>query len=152
MMAGYFRDPEATAAVFAEGWYNTRDLVRADPDGWLYYVGRTTDSVRRRGEHVSAYEIERVVVEHPALLEVAVVGVASELAEQDVALYYVRRPGHVVEPVELDAWCRKHLSDFMVPRYYREVGAFPKTATERIQKAALTDVGVLVAYDAEGRG
>jgi len=152
MMAGYFRDPEATAAVFAEGWYNTRDLVRADPDGWLYYVGRTTDSVRRRGEHVSAYEIERVVVEHPALLEVAVVGVASELAEQDVALYYVRRPGHVVEPVELDAWCRKHLSDFMVPRYYREVGAFPKTATERIQKAALTDVGVLVVYDAEGRG
>jgi crotonobetaine/carnitine-CoA ligase len=152
MMEGYFRDPPATAAVLADGWYNTRDLVRADRDGWLYYVGRTTDSVRRRGEHISAYEIERVVVEHPALLEVAVVGVASELAEQDVALYYVRRPGQAVEPVELAGWCRDHLSDFMVPRYYREVGAFPKTPTERIQKGSLADVRLLAAYDAEGRG
>jgi crotonobetaine/carnitine-CoA ligase len=152
MMEGYFRDPQATAAAFEDGWYNTRDLVRADANGWLSYVGRTTDSVRRRGEHISAYEIERVVVEHPALLEVAVVGVASELAEQDVALYYTRRPGQAVEPAELAGWCRQALSDFMVPRYYREVAGFPKTATERIQKAALADLGVLAAYDTEGRG
>jgi carnitine-CoA ligase len=149
MMEGYYRDPEATAAVFADGWYNSRDLVRADADGWLYYAGRVTDSVRRRGEHISAYEVERVVAEHPDLLEVAVVGVASELAEQDVALYYVRRPDHAVAPSALADWCRARLSDFMVPRYYREVATFPKTATERIQKGALVDLALLSAFDAE---
>src|SRR6185295_16444307 len=97
------------------------------------------------------YEIERVVVEHPALLEVAVLGVASELAEQDIALYYVRRPGHFVEGNELARWCRQHLSDFMVPRHYREVAALPKTATERVQKASLASVPILVAHDSEDR-
>jgi crotonobetaine/carnitine-CoA ligase len=149
MMEGYFRDPEATRAVMEDGWYNSRDLVRADPDGWLYYVGRVTDSIRRRGEHVSAYEIEQVVVDHPDLLEVAVVGVASDLTEQDVALYYVRRPGLPVDPRALAEWCRARLSDFMVPRHYREVAALPKTETARVQKAVLTGLPVLTAFDAE---
>lgn len=149
MMEGYYRDPETTASVFADGWYNTRDLLRADDDGWLYYVGRITESIRRRGEHVSAFEIERVVEQHPDILEAAAVAEASDLAEEDVALYYVRRSSGSFEPRELVRWCRENLSDFMVPRHYREVAALPKTATEKVQKAQLRAVPVVVAYDAE---
>jgi carnitine-CoA ligase len=149
MMEGYYRDPEATASVLVDGWYNTRDLVRADGDGWLYYVGRITDSIRRRGEHVSAYEIERVVGEHPDLADVAVVGVASDLGEQDVALYYVRRAGSTIGPRDVARWCRSHLADFMVPRHYREVATLPKTSTARVQKALLSNTPVVLYHDAE---
>lgn len=149
MMEGYYRDPETTASVIVNGWYNTRDILRADADGWLYYVGRVTDSIRRRGEHISAFEIERIIGEHPDLLEVAAVGEPSELAEEDVALYYVPRPGSTVDPRELLKWCRNHLSDFMVPRHYRELAALPRTPTERVQKSLLRGPEVLTVYDAE---
>lgn len=149
MMEGYYKDPATTTSVLSDGWYNTRDLVRADDDGWLYFAGRVTDSIRRRGENISAHEIERVVGQHPDTLEVAAVGEASELAEQDVALYYVRRAHSTIEPTKLADWCRAHLTDFMVPRYYREVTALPKNASERVQKAQLRTTPVIIAFDAE---
>ncbi|MFK4529300.1 crotonobetaine/carnitine-CoA ligase [Bradyrhizobium japonicum] len=149
MMEGYYRDPQTTASVLSDGWYNSRDLLRCDDDGWLYFAGRLTDSIRRRGENISAHEIERVVGQHPDILEVAVVGEASDLAEQEVALYYVRRSNSMLDARNLAIWCRAHLSDFMVPRYYREVTALPKTANERVQKAQLRATPVVIGFDAE---
>lgn len=150
MMSGYHGEANATAGAWADGWYRTRDLVTADAQGNFFFVGRLADCLRRRGENVSAYEVEQAVLNHPDLIEVAVVGVDAELGEQDIALYYVERcPGRVASPM-LEAWCRERLGDFMVPRYYCAVTEFPKTETQRVQKGILHDqVRLRGAYDAE---
>lgn len=150
MMMGYHSDANATAGTWTEGWYRTRDLVSADADGNLFFAGRMADSLRRRGENVSAYEVEQAVLKHPEIVEAAVVGVDSDLGEQDVALYYVeRQPGRLAHAA-LEAWCREQMGDFMVPRYYCSVPEFPKTETQRVQKGILHDqVKLRGAYDAE---
>lgn len=150
MMNGYHGDASATAGAWSDGWYGTRDLVRTDAEGNFFFIGRMADCLRRRGENVSAYEVEQVVLKHPDLVEAAVVGVAAELGEQDIALYYVERePGQLASQA-LEAWCRERLGDFMVPRYFCAVAEFPKTETQRIQKGILHDqVRLRGAYDAE---
>jgi crotonobetaine/carnitine-CoA ligase len=152
MMSGYHADAGATAGAWVDGWYSTRDLVTADAQGNFFFVGRLADVLRRRGENVSAYEVEQAVLKHPDLIEAAVVGVDSELGEQDIALYYVERePGRVTSQA-LEAWCRQQLGDFMVPRYFCAVPEFPKTETQRVQKGILHDQERLRgAYDAERR-
>lgn len=150
MMSGYHADASATAGAWVDGWYATRDLVRVDAAGNFFFVGRLADSLRRRGENVSAYEVEQAVLKHPAVVEAAVVGVDSELGEQDIALYYVERVPKRISSQSLAAWCREQLSDFMVPRYYCSVDEFPKTETQRVQKGILHDqVRLDGAYDAE---
>lgn len=150
MMRGYHGDAAATAGAWVDGWYSTRDLVTEDARGNFFFVGRLADCLRRRGENVSAYEVEQAVLEHPDLVEAAVVGVDAELGEQDIALYYVeRKPGRIA-PQALEAWCREHLGDFMVPRYFCAVTEVPKTETQRVQKGMLHDqVRLRGAYDAE---
>jgi len=150
MMSGYHGDASATSGAWTEGWYGTRDLVRTDAQGNFFFVGRLADCLRRRGENVSAYEVEQVVLKHPGLVEAAVIGVDAELGEQDIALYYIaREPGGLASQA-LEAWCRERLGDFMVPRYFCAVAEFPKTETQRIQKGILHDqVRLRGAYDAE---
>lgn len=150
MMSGYHGNATATSGAWVDGWYSTRDLVTADAAGNFFFVGRLADCLRRRGENVSAYEVEQAVLKHPQLVEAAVVGVDSELGEQDIALYYVERePGRLTAQT-LEAWCREQLGDFMVPRYFCAVSEFPKTETQRIQKGILHDqVKLRGAYDAE---
>ena len=150
MMSGYRGDASVTAGAWNDGWYGTRDLVRTDAEGNYFFVGRLADCLRRRGENVSAYEVEQAVLKHPDLVEAAVVGVDAELGEQDIALYYVERePGRLAART-LEAWCRERLGDFMVPRYFCAVAGFPKTETQRIQKGILHDqVRLRGAYDAE---
>jgi crotonobetaine/carnitine-CoA ligase len=150
MMRGYHGDPASTAGAWLDGWYSTRDLITEDAEGNFYFVGRLADCLRRRGENVSAYEVEQAVLKHPDLVEAAVVGVDAELGEQDIALYYVERsPGRIASQA-LEAWCREQLSDFVVPRYFCAVANFPKTETQRVQKGILHDqVRLRGAYDAE---
>ena len=150
MMAGYRGNPAANAEAYADGWYRTRDLMTVDAEGNYYFGGRLADCVRRRGENVSCFEVEQAVLRNPRVLEAAVVGVDSELGEQDLALYYVPRPAATLEPPELHAWCRAQLADFMVPRYVVPVSEFPKTQTQRVQKGILHDtVRLRGGYDAE---
>ena len=150
MMSGYHGNPQATAAAWVDGWYRTRDLVNADEEGNLFFAGRLADCLRRRGENVSAYEVEQAVLKHPDVVEAAVVGVDSDLGEQDIALYYIERHPGSLRPPTLEAWCHQQLSDFMVPRYFCAVAAFPKTETQRIQKGILHDqIRLRGAYDAE---
>jgi crotonobetaine/carnitine-CoA ligase len=150
MMRGYHGDAAATSAAWTDGWYRTRDLVTADADGNLFFTGRLADCLRRRGENVSAYEVEQAVLKHPDVVEAAVVGVDAELGEQDIALYYVEREHGALQSQVLAAWCREQLGDFMVPRYFCAVPEFPKTETQRIQKGILHDqIRLRGAYDAE---
>ena len=150
MMSGYHGDAAATAAAWTDGWYRTRDIVSADEGGNLFFTGRLADCLRRRGENVSAYEVEQAVLKHPDLVEAAVVGVDAELGEQDIALYYVEREPGRLQSQALADWCRKQLGDFMVPRYFCAVSEFPKTETQRIQKGILHDqMRLRGAYDAE---
>jgi crotonobetaine/carnitine-CoA ligase len=150
MMSGYHGNAEATRESWQDGWYRTRDLATRGADGSYRFSGRLADCVRRRGENVSAFEVEQAVLRHPQVVEAAVVGVDSELGEQDLALYYVERAAGAAGAPGLERWCRDHLSDFMVPRYYVPVREFPKTETQRVQKGLLhSEVRLAGGYDAD---
>jgi carnitine-CoA ligase len=138
IMKGYLANPEATAAAVKDGWLYTGDLGRCDADGDFYYVGRRKDSIRRRGENVSAWEVERVLNSHPDIQESAVVGVDAEVGEQDIKAFVLCRPGIAVDPMALIKWCEPRMPYFQIPRFITFIEAFEKTPTERIRKEVLS--------------
>ena len=106
--AGYWRMPEATAAAWRNGWFHTGDGFRMDEDGWFYFVDRMKDALRRRGENISSFEVEAQVAQHPDVQEVAVIGVPSELSEDEVKAVVVRVAGSDLTAEELVT--------FLIPR------------------------------------
>ncbi|MFB7161061.1 AMP-binding protein [Streptomyces sp. NPDC056242] len=144
MMQGYWGKPEATLEAWRNLWFHTGDLVREHPDG-LEYIGRRKDSIRRRGENVSAWEVEEAVAAHPQVLEVAAIGVPSEVGEEDVAVLVVPLPGQDLAPEELVEFVAKDLPRFAVPRYVEFVDRLPKTPSERIEKAKVRERGITAA-------
>ena len=151
MMKGYFNDPERTAlAIDEDGWLHTGDSAWRDGDGYFYFVDRKKDIVRRRGENVSSLEVENLVNEHESVLESAVVGVPSELTDEDILLYVVPRQGRTIDPRELLAWCEQRMARFKVPRYVEFVDSLPKTPTSKIEKHRLRElVPSPLRYDGE---
>jgi crotonobetaine/carnitine-CoA ligase len=141
VMNGYHAMPEATAAVFRDGWLRTGDLGRLDEDGYLYFAGRSSDSIRRRGENISAFEVEELAEGHPDVVEAAAVGVPSELTEEDVKIFVVRRPGSTLTAAELHAHLRRVSPRFMVPRYIEFADSLPRTPTEKVEKFKLHERG-----------
>jgi crotonobetaine/carnitine-CoA ligase len=139
---GYFGMPEKTAEAWRNLWFHTGDALRKDADGWYYFVDRYKDALRRRGENISSYEVEQGLLSHPAVLEVAVIGVAaeSEAGEDEVMAYVVASAP--VEAADLWAWCDGRVPGFAIPRYIRIVDALPKTPSEKVQKAQLRDLGI----------
>lgn len=137
MARGYFRDSERTAESFREGWLHTGDLLRRDADGFYFFIDRKKDLVRRRGENISSAEVERVLADHPAVQHAAVVGVPSELSDEEVLAFIVPRSGATVDPAELLAWCGQSLAPFKVPRYVRVVPDLPRTGTHKVRKELL---------------
>jgi crotonobetaine/carnitine-CoA ligase len=154
LMRGYFDDAEQTAEVLRAGWLHTGDYARRDADGFFYYVDRKKDLVRRRGENVSSLEVETVLALHPAVEEAAVIGVPSELTDEDVLALVQLAPGRDVDPAELAAWCAERLADFKVPRYIQLVDDLPRTSTGKVQKAQLRAAGAepSVWWDREAAG
>jgi len=149
-MMGYWNRPEATVDAWRGLWFHTGDLVRRRADGNFVYVGRNKDSIRRRGENVSAWEVEQAATEHPLVLEAAAIGVASDLGEEDVALLVVPHARGVPDPVDLRAHIAGLVPRFAVPRYIEIVPSLPKTPSERIAKGVLRTRGLSgAAYDAE---
>ena len=136
-MAGYFRDTAKTAEVLRNGCVHTGDLGYVDEDGFFFYAGRKKDSLRRRGENVSAWEVERVVNAHPAVEESAVVGVISDMGEQEIRVFVQTAPGLTLEPLDLIKWCERDLAYYQIPRYVDFVPTFPRGPTQRIRKADL---------------
>jgi len=137
MMKGYYKMPDATAREFVHGWFKTGDRGRLDADGYLYFVDRKKEAIRRRGENISAYEVELILSRHPAILEVAAIPVASEMSEDDVMVYVVRKPGHALTHAEVVRFANEHMSYFMVPRFVEFTDALPKTASEKLEKYKL---------------
>jgi carnitine-CoA ligase len=150
-MVGYFRDPQRTSEVLRDGCVFTGDLGYMDEDGFFYYSGRKKDSLRRRGENVSAWEVERVVNAHPAVEESAVVGVTSEMGEQEIRVFVQLAPRHSLEPLELIKWCERDLAYYQIPRFIDFVAEFPRGPTQRIRKSDLP-VALGAAWDLEKSG
>ena len=139
MLTGYYRMPDLNREVFRGGWFHTGDLGRLDDDGNLYFEGRRKDAIRRRGENISAYEIEQVIEAHPAVLEAAAYGVPSEYTEEDVAVSVALRPGHALSEDELVDYCRGRMARYMVPQFVRFLDVLPKTPTEKVEKTSLRE-------------
>lgn len=147
-MSGYHGMPEATAdTITRDGWVKTGDVGELDREGFLAFHGRLTDSIRRRGENISAYEVETVALGHPAVVEAAALGVPSDLTEEDLKLCVVLRPGHSVAPADLHRYLKDHAPAFMVPRYIEVHRELPKTPTEKVEKFKL--VRQVDIWDAE---
>lgn len=142
MSDGYYGMPAATLESRRDLWFHTGDMARRDADGYFYFVGRRTDSIRRRGENISAFEVEEVVKLHPGVLDAAAFGVPSDLTEEDVMVAVVPRAGHAVAPPELIEFCVSRMGSHMVPRYVDLVESLPRTPTEKVEKARLREHGV----------
>jgi carnitine-CoA ligase len=138
VMKGYWRMREETAAVLRpDGWLQTGDLVTANPDGTYTMVGRKKEVIRRRGENVAPAEIEEALASHPDVVEAAVVGVPSELSEEDIKAFVVLREGAEPDLDELREWAAQRLTPFKVPSRYEVLEELPHTATGRVAKHRL---------------
>src|SRR5215470_17579153 len=147
---GYWGMPDETAAVrTADGWLHTGDLATVNADGTYTFVGRRKDVLRRRGENLSPLEVEEVVDSHPAVLESAVVGVASELTEEEIKAFVVQVPGAKLDLAELREYAAGRLSAFKVPRFWQLIEELPRTPTARIAKHRLPPGHQDGEYDSE---
>jgi crotonobetaine/carnitine-CoA ligase len=138
LCAGYFRNREATAAALRDGALHTGDRGRFDAAGNLVFLGRMTDSVRCRGENVSAWEVEHVAAAHPAVEDCAMIGVAADVGEQDIKLFVTVRAGAALDLAEFSAWLAARLAPYQNPRYIRVVDGFERTPSQRIVKHRLS--------------
>ena len=139
---GYYKNPEATAAAWRNGWFHTGDAFRRDQEGNFYFVDRMKDAIRRRGENISSTEVEAVVMEHDAIQECAAIAVPSEWGEDEIMVVLALKAGWELPPEELLDYLRSRMANFMVPRYLRYLADLPKTPTTKIQKAELRRQGI----------
>ena len=153
MFEGYWGRPDATVETSRNWWYHTGDIGRIDDDGYLFFVDRKADYLRRRGENISSFEVERIVVQHPALADVAVHAVPSELTEDDLKITAtVREDGSVTEE-ELFRWCIEELPYFALPCYIELRAELPRSPVGRVLKRDLRDEAKTDAWwDAEASG
>ena len=151
MFKEYLDDPVQTAAAFRDGWFLTGDLVRRDADGYCYFVARKKDIIRRRGENIAGAELDRVIGEHPRVLEAAAVGVPSALGEEEILVVVVPKPGESLAPPDVLEWCRERLAPMKVPRFVLLADSLPHTPSHRVAKHILKSDQSLAAraFDAE---
>jgi crotonobetaine/carnitine-CoA ligase len=141
MMAGYWNNDSATLKSIRNLWFHTGDHGHSDAEGFFYFRVRETDSIRRRGENVSAWEVERVLALHEEVLESAVYGVPSPIGGQEVMAAIVLKPGSTLAPEALLDFCTERMAHFAVPRYLRFVDSLPKSHAQRILKQELKAEG-----------
>lgn len=134
----YYRDPEATARTWEDGWLHTGDVGRLDADGFLYIAGRIKDVIIRGGNNIHAGDVEAVLYEHPGVLEAAAVGIAHPTLGEDVGAAVVPKPGAALDPAELTEFCRERLADYKVPRRVLLVDELPRNATGKVVKRELS--------------
>jgi crotonobetaine/carnitine-CoA ligase len=137
MFSGYYRDPAATAACLRDGWLDTGDNGSMDEDGYLHFFDRSKDVIKRAGENIAATEVERVLDEHPKILESAVIGVPDPLRDEAVKACVVLRPGETMTEDEVRDWCARHLARFKVPGIVEFRGPLPRTSIGKITKFVL---------------
>ena len=138
----YYNMPDKTVEAWKDLWFHTGDYLQYDEDGYFHFVDRKKDAIRRRGENISSFEVEKVIRAHPAVLESAAIGVKSDVGEDEVMVCLTLKPGHKLTPEALTVHCQENMAYFMIPRYLRFMGALPKTPTERVLKYQLREEGV----------
>jgi len=143
-MAGYNANPEATVKAWRNLWFHSGDAMWRDADGWFYFVDRLNDCLRRRGENISSFEIEQVVMGHPAVADAAVIGLPSpfEEKEQEVKVCVVLADGSNASESEIHAFCAPLVPRYAIPRFIEIYQALPKTPTNKVQKAELRKHGI----------
>ena len=153
MFEGYWGRPEATVETSRNWWYHTGDIGRIDVDGYLYFVDRKADYLRRRGENISSFEVERILMRHPALADVAVHAVPSELTEDDLKVTATPKEGAAVAEDELFRWCIDELPYFALPRFIELRAELPRSPVGRVLKRELRDeVATDAWWDADASG
>ncbi len=145
VMKGYFRDEAQTQAAFRDGWFLTGDLAYVDDDGYFWFVARKKDIIRKRGENISGAELDRVIGNHPAVLEAAAIPVPSDLGEDDILAAVLLRPQHSATHEDIADWCRQRLAAIKVPRYVVFVDSLPHTPTHRVAKFKMREDKTLLA-------
>lgn len=140
--SGYFNMPEKTVEAWRNLWFHTGDRVVRDTDGAFRFVDRIKDAIRRRGENISSFEVEQVLLSHRSVASCAVYPVRSELAEDEVMAALVPREGERIDPLELMSFCETRLPYFAVPRYVDVLPDLPRTENGKVQKFKLRERGV----------
>jgi crotonobetaine/carnitine-CoA ligase len=152
MMLEYYNMSDKTAESFRNLWFHTGDLAKRDKDGYYYFIDRKKDALRRRGENISSFEVERTVNSHPSVLESAAVAVPSEVGGDEVKVCVVLKPGATL-PEELIRHCNDRMPYFAVPRYVEFMESLPKTPTDRVEKYKLKQAGITAnTWDREKAG
>lgn len=142
LFTSYWNDEHATVSTFRNLWHHTGDQGRVDADGYFWFVDRKKDSLRRRGENVSSIELEQVILKHPAIANVAVHAVPSDLSEDDIKVCVVLAPGESIEPESLFEFFRTSLPYYAVPRYVEFLVELPANVNGRVQKFRLRERGI----------
>jgi fatty-acyl-CoA synthase len=137
VMDGYYRDPDATAEAFRGGWFHTGDAAVVHPDGYVEIRDRLKDVIISGGENISSVEVEGVLLRHPAVQEVAVVGVPDERWGEAPHAFVVLKQGETATPEELREFARYRLAHFKAPKAFHFIDELPKTATGKVQKYIL---------------
>jgi len=149
----YFGAPEKTAEAWRNGWFHTGDRVVRQADGYYRFVDRLKDAIRRRGENISSFEVEQVLLSHEAVANAAAFPVRSALAEDEVMVAVILHPGRTLNEAELVAFCEPRLAYFAVPRYLEFVSELPSTESGKVQKFKLSERGVTEkTWDREAAG
>jgi crotonobetaine/carnitine-CoA ligase len=141
MASGYFGMPEKTVEAWRNLWLHTGDRVVRNEDGYFRFLDRMKDSIRRRGENISSFEVEKVIMSHPSVEVAAVFPVPSELAEDEVMTIVVLKEGAALDGETLVRFCEGRLSYFAIPRFVEFVGDLPRTESGKVQKFKLRERG-----------
>jgi acyl-CoA synthetase (AMP-forming)/AMP-acid ligase II len=138
VVKGYWNKPEATAETFVNGWLHTGDMARISAEGFVQIVDRKKDMINRGGENVYCVEVENALAAHPAVFEVAVIGVPDEMMGEKVGVVIVPQPGKLIEPAEVVAFAHDHLADFKVPQFIViRQEPLPRNPSGKILKSAI---------------
>jgi fatty-acyl-CoA synthase len=139
VMAGYWKQPEATESVMADGWFHTGDVATMDAEGFIEVVDRKKDLIISGGENISSIEVEGVLYQHPGVLDAAIVAAPDERWGEIPKAVVVCKPGVTLDEAELIGFCRERLAHYKCPRSVDFVESLPRTATGKVQKAVLRD-------------
>lgn len=150
---GYHNRPDATAAVWRNGWFHTGDMLRQDGNGDFFFVDRNKDSIRRRGENISSAELESEILRHSTVADAAAVSVKNEIDDEEVLVVIAPSPGCMIDFVELTNFLIERVPHYMVPRYLRVIPQLPYSDTNKVQKAKLREQGITTdTWDREAAG
>jgi long-chain acyl-CoA synthetase len=138
ILKGYYKNPEATAIAFRNGWFHTGDIGYRDADGFFYIVDRKSDMIIRGGENIYPREIDEVLYQHPAVAAAATIGVPDPLYGEEVATFVVLKEGKEAAEDDLISFCRERLADYKCPKTVRLVEEIPKGPTGKLLKRELS--------------